>query len=314
MSNKTNLPNYLHIGYSKAASTWLQELLRKDKDVFLVYKSDFFFPLDTGKYKKGIEYYSTFFEGSENFKIRIESHEHIILPFHHPELKCASTNAEVVETAARRIKECLPEIKIILIIRNQTDMLLSRYTQYILQGGKVDASEFLKQLVIDDDNYLKFMDYRYSKIIRKLYDVFGASNVQVLFQEELIHKPEAFIDSLSTFFIHSLSYAPGDMTRKKNPAPSFYGIKVIQAVNRIFVRKIETIESKTKTWIPWIVWALMVKLVRYIDGALVKNKNKKRLFTPEQKRKIKAIYAGDNKKLSGMFDKPVLEYGYYYRD
>lgn len=307
------LPDYLHIGYSKAASTWLQELLRKEKDVFLVYKSGFFFPLNSSSYKKGIDYYSTFFKGAGNYKIRIESHEHIILPFHHPELKCASTNLKVVGTIARRIKEHLPGIKIILIIRNQTDMLLSRYTQYILQGGKSDASEFLNRLVFENDNYLEYVDYRYAKIIRLLRDVFGNANVLVLFQEELNQQPETFLDSLSAFLNHSFAYSPSNM-KKKNPAPSFWGVKIIRFINRILVREIETIESRTKTRGPWLIWRLSVKVIRGLDRLLVKKKNKRRLFTPGEIQKINDIFARDNKNLSGMFDKPVLKYGYYYDD
>lgn len=307
------LPNYLHIGYSKAASTWMQELLRKEKDVFLVYKSGFFFPLNSSSYKKGIDYYSTFFKGAGNYKIRIESHEHIILPFHHPELKCASTNLKVVGIIARRIKEHLPGIKIILIIRNQTHILLSRYTQYILQGGKSAASEFLNRLVFENDNYLEYVDYRYSKIIKLLVDIFGNSNVLVLFQEELNQRPKIFLDSLSTFFNHSFAHFPRDM-KKKNPAPSFWGIKVLRFINRILVREVETIESRTKTRGPWLIWRLLVKVIRGLDHFLIKKKNKERLFSTCELQKIKNIFAVDNKNLSSMFDKPLLEYGYYYDD
>ncbi len=305
------LPDYLHIGYSKAASTWLQGLLRNEEDVFLVYKSDFFFPLNSGGYEKGLEYYSSFFKDAGNSKIKIESHEHIILPFHHPQLKCASTNLEVVETAAKRIKNNLPGIKIILIIRNQADMLLSRYTQYILQGGKLSASEFLNRLAFENDNYLEYVDYRYSKVIRLLFDVFGEPNVLVLFQEELNRRPEKFLDSLSRFFNHTFAYSPGGMKRK-NPAPSFRGVKLLRLVNKLLVKEVETIESRTKTRGPWLIWFLLTRTVRYLDRFLVKKKNKKRLFTPGEIQKIKDIFKEDNKTLAGMFDQPVLEYGYHY--
>ncbi len=54
--------------------------------------------------------------------------------------KAASINLEVVEKMARRRKIHLPEVKIIITIRNKVDILLSRYIQYILQGGPQDAA------------------------------------------------------------------------------------------------------------------------------------------------------------------------------
>lgn len=54
--------------------------------------------------------------------------------------KAASTNLEVVEKIARRRKIHLPEVKIIITTRNKVDILLSRYIQYILQGGPQDAA------------------------------------------------------------------------------------------------------------------------------------------------------------------------------
>lgn len=312
MKNTLTLPNYLHIGYSKAASTWFQEFLRKDEKVFLVYKSDFFFPLHSNKYNKGLQYYSRFFKGAGSYRIRVESHEHIILPFHHPRLKCASTNLEAVEMIARRIKDYLPGIKIVVIIRNQTDILLSRYTQYILQGGKAGSAEFLNKLVFTDDNYLKYMDYRYAKVIQLLYDIFGELYVLVLFQEELKHDPETFLDSLSAFFNHSFSYSPREMKKKKNVAPSPGGSKFIRFINRILVKEVATIEAKTRTRIPWIAWYTLVKTIRYLDRFPGKKKDKRTLFTPGEIKKIRDIFAEDNKNLSRLFNKPLVEYGYYY--
>jgi hypothetical protein len=251
-----------------------------------------------------------FFKGAGSYKIRIESHEHIILPFHHPQFKCASTNLEAVETIARRIKNILPGIKIVIITRNQTDILLSRYTQYILQGGKSGPSEFLNKLVFHDDNYLKYMDYRNAKVIQLLYDILGKSHVLVLFTEELQNQPGKFLESLSTFFNHAFSYSPKEM--KKNVAPSSRGVKVLRFFNRILVKEVETIESKTRTRVPWIAWYALVKAVRWLDRFPGKKKNKRTIFTPGEIQKVRNIFAEDNKKLSRLFDKPLLEYGYYY--
>lgn len=307
-------PNYLHIGYSKAASTWLQEFLRIQKDIFLVYKSYFFFPLESGIYQKGMQYYSEFFKDAAGKKVVIESHEHIILPFHHPELKCASTNLEVVEKIARRIKKHLPEVKIIITIRNQVDILLSRYTQYIIQGGTQDASTFLNKLVLDSDNYLKYMDYRYSKVIKKFYEIFGESNVLVLFQEVLRSKPEEFLKSLSSFLNYKFSYSPGVLKKGKNVSPSYRGIKLLRLINRVLVKEVETIESKPTTRGPYFIWYFFTRVVRVLDHWLIKSKKKRKLFSKGEIERIKELFAEDNKNLSKLLNLSLFEYGYYYDD
>jgi hypothetical protein len=304
------LPNYLHIGYSKAASTWLQDLFRREKGVFLLYKSDFFFPLNSSQWKKGLQYYSGFFKEAGEFKIRIESHEHILLPFHHPRLKCACTNLEVVEKMARRIKQQLPEVKIIITIRNQVDILLSRYTQYILQGGRVSASAFLEELVFQADNYLKYMDYRYSRVIKIFYEIFGKDRVLILNQELLKSKPEAFLHSLSAFFQYPFSSTGGKLKRGKNVAPSYWGTRTLRRINRILVKEVQTSYTKTLTRGPYFIWYLLTRAFRVLDHWLIRKKKKRNLFTPEEIERIKKIFAADNRELATMFDFPFSQHGY----
>jgi hypothetical protein len=303
------LPNFLHIGYSKAASTWLQRLLKLQENIFFVYKTNYFFPLESINYKKGIDWYSSKFKGADGYPVIIESQEHIILPGIHPVLKCATTNIDSVKKIGDKIKLNLPKIKIILIIRNQVDMLISRYSQFILQGGTLSASDFLNALVFDTDNYKLYADYRYAKIISLLYDIFGRQNVLVLFQEELKRNPARFIETLSDFFNVNIVYNPEKISRK-NIAPSRFGLKIIKKLNHLLVKEIETIESKTKTIGPWILWAGLIKIVRSCDRILIKNRNKREFISELELQSIINVYSDDNRKLGKLVSKPVSEYGY----
>jgi hypothetical protein len=249
------------------------------------------------------------FKGAEEYPVIIESQEHIILPEIHPMLKCASTNIGSVKKIGDRIKSNLPNVKIILIVRNQVDMLISRYSQYVLQGGTLSASEFLNALVFGNDNYKLYADYRYTKIISLLYDIFGRQNVLVLFQEELKRHPARFIETLSDFFNVNIVYDP-DKISKKNIAPSRFGLKIIKKLNHFLVREIETIESKAKTIGPWILWAGLIKIVRSCDRILIKNRDKRELLSELELQSIRNIYSYDNRKLGELVSKPVFEYGY----
>ncbi len=304
------LPNYLHIGFSKAASTWFQNYLRKEKDIFLVYKTYYFFPFTSINYEKGIQWYAEQLTGASGREIAIESREHIILPYIHPELECACINLKGVELISGRIKENLPDIKIVVIIRNQVDTLLSRYTQYILQGGKLDASTFFEKLAFASDCWLSYVDYRYSKIINILYEVFGKGNVLVLFQEELKSNRELFFDDLSRFFKRDFSPSSREAGNSANAAPSYWGGQLIRSLNKAYVRYIETRESKTRSRGPYTPWLAAMKLIRTADNALIGNKRKNKLITKDELERIHRIYSPDNKELAKLFNKPVAEYGY----
>lgn len=305
------LPNYLQIGYSKAASTWLQNILRKEKAIFFVYKTYFFYPLSSKNYNKGVEWYAKHFKDASSFKIIIESQEHIILPYIHPELKCASTSLKGVEKISKRIKDNLPDIKIIVTIRNQVDMLLSRYTQYVLQGGTLDASTFFSKLVFTSDCWLHYVDYRYAKIINILYDVFGKSNVLILFHEELKFSREEFLNDLSLFFEYEFSTSYQSEGKSANVAPSYWGVQLIRFLNKVFVKNIETLESKTQTRGPYLLWLVLNKIIRFIDNTLMRNKQKHKLLKEDELERIRQIFSEDNKDLAKMFNKPITEYGYF---
>ena len=305
-----NLPSYLHIGYSKAASTWFQKFLQKHPDVFVVCKTRYFSAFRQKNYKTDLSYYSNFFNKCEGFAIKIESDEHLILPFFHPNFKCACTNIHAVKSLALRINRQLPKSKVIIIIRNQTDILLSRYSQYILQGGTEEPSKFLNELVFNDNNFMKYMDYRYSIVINLLYDIMDQSRVLVLFHEELRENQQSFLKSLFNFFNLSFNSLEPLHLKPKNVALSAWGCQVTRNLNRVFVKEIETIYSRTKSHIPYFAWRFFVKAIRLYDSHFVNNSKKSDLFSKIEIEKIIAIFAEDNLCLSKMFDKPLKDYGY----
>lgn len=305
----TKLPQALHIGFSKAASTWLQDLFRQSEEVFLVYKTFFFSPLNSKIYKKGIDYYSSFFEQAHENQVAVESQEHIILPEIHPELKCATLCLESVQAIAHRIKSDLPDIKIILIIRNQEEMIVSRYLQYVVQGGWLRPEQFFDKLIFNNSNFQRYADYRFFKIIRILERIFGQNNLLVLLQEELFKKRLENIDKISTFLGCEINRTK---IKKKNVGNSYYAIKLIRFLNQYWVRQVETIEKRTQTRGLYHPWLYVKEGIRKFDALMGNKKQKKRYLSEDQRNQLKEIFSSDNKKLEGYLDRSIKELGYYY--
>ena len=112
-SNHTQkLPNFLCIGAERSGTTWLYEVLKIHPEVYLypyIKEINFF----SEHYQKGLNWYKQFFNGS-----RKSSYKAIgdISPqyFHEKE-------------AASRIAQDLPNIRLILFLRNPVNRAFSEY-------------------------------------------------------------------------------------------------------------------------------------------------------------------------------------------
>jgi hypothetical protein len=310
MSSK--LPDFIHIGYSKSASTWLQKLLAKEDGLFFKYKSYFFYPYQSPVYDKGVEHYQSLFEDAPDDKIIVESQEHIILPFIHPdpEVKIASTNLEMIRKMAERMKSVIPNVKIILIIRNQEKMVRSRYIQYLVQGGTLDAQTFLDRTFLNG-MYEEFLDYRYDKVLDVLHDVLSDENVLTLCQEGIARKPEEFVGKLSKFLGCELSFTAESAGKKKNSGASYKTLMLLRKLNRAFVSELNTYNRRTKTKrIPYFLWYFIGRSLVRLDRMFVRDKNLQLLFKDSHYEAIRDTFAESNDNLVNYLGSSVKEYGY----
>ena len=105
------LPNFLVIGSQKSGTTTLHSTLSKHSDVFMPGKKELNYFLESSEYSKGVRYYEGFFQkASQQIAIGEASPGYIC----HPD-------------APERIYECLPSVKLILIVRNPIERAYSQY-------------------------------------------------------------------------------------------------------------------------------------------------------------------------------------------
>lgn len=105
------------------------------------------------------------------------------------------------EIIARRIKESLPGSRIMMVIREQKDMILSMYYQYIIDGGSLSLTDYLTGV----DRHLArspqflFEYYDYVRAFRMYQQHFGVENVLCLPYEMLKSDPERFLLCVAKF-------------------------------------------------------------------------------------------------------------------
>ena len=304
--------NIFHIGFSKCASSWLQNFFKSTDEIYYLEKTHFFSPL----YKKSIFFSKNDYpiQKSKIHKnqIVLESDEHIILPDYCKDLFSNGTTINNVKKVIDKISIVFPSAKIILVIRNQSSLIVSRYSQYVIGGGDKSFQEYFSILNGVDLNTDYFQNY-YFKIISYLFMKFNKNNVHIIFQENLKnHKEIKFLSDFVGIDIPKLK--TNIFTRRKGL--SMIGLYLLRKLNTVFVLKPRTFNTSIKTIIPKFIYLnFIVRSVRLIDYFLF-NSDKFKLYnllTHENKNFLKNKFSNDNKKLFKLFDNQIISSKYYFK-
>lgn len=303
----------LHIGFSKCGSTWLKSIFRSSSEILLVENTHFFSPLYANSIfnKHHPNKHHEYFKNPGINKIVLESDEHIILPNYSNTLNSHGTELETVRKVLRKIKETIPNCKIIIVIRNHKSLLISRYSQYIVKGGKLTFDEFCNILLGMNNNVDMFQNY-YFEIISYLYSQFSKENIFLIILEELKQDEDKILTTLKGFIgINKVKVRTNILTRRKGL--SFYGLALMRKMNRFLVKEKESIYHPIDTIIPIFLYNALTKSIRLIDylfADLIKIKAEK-MVTPHHEFILRNRFREDNKRLSVLLNKPLEKFGYY---
>lgn len=307
------LPSALHVGFSKCASTFLQAFFEDHDDVFLVNQSHFFTPFEMNRYGKGPEYYAGLFAGAATGQVRLESDEHIVLPLFHPVLKAAATTMDSVRTVAEMIRETQPEVRILMMIRNQVGLMASRYSEYLLCGGKKRFGDFVEEFLCcstDGENY--FQNY-YSQVRDVFADTFGEENVLVLLQEELANDETATLQQLCDFLGVAFMRPKQRNVWASRIGLSYRGAGIMRAFNRVVVTAPKQSHARAKTRVPFLAYKVAARAIRTADHLAPKamKGNKNDLITPAIRDRIRAEFDEDNRRLGELLGKDLSRFKYH---
>jgi len=99
---------------------------------------------------------------------------------------------------AWRLNRVFSEAKILIVVRKQTDMIVSTYSQYIYAGGRKSLKKYLRENYYREPSFnLHF--FRYLELIDEYQRLFGLKNVLILPYELLCLEPSIFFNRLSDF-------------------------------------------------------------------------------------------------------------------
>lgn len=210
---------------------------------------------------------------------------------------------------ANRLYSIFPGAKILIIIREQINSLLSMYSYLVAQKGENINLSYGKPSVesfskwIEDQENFKYRSYfetlKYYNLIKYYKNLFGNDNVTVLIFEELVENPEIFAYRLAAYlevecnknFINALH---------ERANQSLYGIRLKYAKFRnTAIYKILGLK-----YIP------VSKIAMFLGIGKENKKNISREIPEKVRNKLIEMYKDDNQKLQSelQIDLSVFNY------
>ena len=120
------LPNFLIIGAQKAGTTWLAKKLCQHPDVFMPSQEIHFFNLKSN-FRKGIDRYENHFANARNRAVIGEKTPNYLWIVE-------KNSGNHLPNIHRNIHKHIPDAKLVVIVRNPVDRLISAVNHYRRYG------------------------------------------------------------------------------------------------------------------------------------------------------------------------------------
>jgi len=313
----------VHIGYHKTASTWLQ------KELFSPH-SDHFFPLAKAGSKKHSKYLATHF-------IR-DDRGHLLSPFQSNKDRVYLEIEKILEekdldgrvpvlsnerltgnphsggfdakAIAERVADCFPNGKIFCMIREQKDMILSTYFQYLRIGGTDSLEEYLRRRYDGRRPGFSPEHLRYVDLLTYYQKLFSPESVLVLPFELFRRDPRRFVSQLGGFVGKEIEVENLDVRKAHNEGRN----RVIESKFRYLnlLAKRSSVNGYSPLYTPWL--RLPVHRLKRVCSWLVPKERHDR-FIEEAGERINAyvgsMYEESNQRLSQLIEMDLSGYGYH---
>lgn len=302
-------PQYLHIGFSKCASTYLRAVFRAHPKIHLVFKSGFFAPV----LARGMTFdaYQALFT-DEPGKVNVESDEHLTLPGVHPELGVRTTSLVEFEKVADRIKEILPDVRIIMVIRNQASLIAARYSEFLIQGGSLDFEQFASTLSGEKAGTNEHFQNYYREIIAILEARFPRDNLLILMQEFMREDTRRATAAIAAFMALGDELAPASGLRSERKSLSLAGMSLLRKVNGCLVRCPSVAGAPPTTKLPVLFYENMVRIIRALDFYVLRYfaNGSSQVMSTSRRKAIQRQFRNDNLMLQEYFGCDLVKLGY----
>lgn len=195
---KMPLPTFIVIGPGKSGSTWLYKCLKEHPEIRLAKdtKETLFF---NHNYNKGLGWYEKFFDGLDGRAIGEVSNDYFFSP-----------------DAPARIAADLPDVRLITMLRNPIDRLISMY-HWNLRNGNFrkwfgDAPVTLDEAIETVPDMLQWNRYR--QYLDNYLRCFRGDQIFVALYDDIKHSPEVLIREIYAFLRVDPNFVPSSLNSR----------------------------------------------------------------------------------------------------
>lgn len=238
-----NLPHFIVLGGHKCGTTSLHNYLNQHPEIFM-------FP------EKGSDFFNR--EGNNGAITTVEEYQKLYQSMTFQ--KCAGEVSSIYlysERACQTIKRYVPQVKMIIILRNPTERAWSKLT-YTLPRNLITSKKV--NCIFTDSKYKDILEYGlYSKYIEMYFSYFSREQIRIFLfddlrsnQQELFSSIFKFLEVDSTFVPDTsviYSYGRGGEIKNKYINNVFTNKQnLIRASISMMLRSITTSETREKIY------------------------------------------------------------------
>lgn len=210
------LPSFIIGGAPKAGTTALWAYLAEHPEVFMPsYKEPHFFsrlqgdlgngivkpgPIRTITYYNGLQWYEDLFKPGSGAKAKGE----------------ASTHYLSAPDAAGLIKEYVPDVRLIFLLRDPVDRLYSQYWQTYRLGTSMPDFESMFKSNHSAFTYFCYVS-KYKMHLERFFSTFAADQILVLLDTDLKNHPEGTLQKVHRFIGVDPEFIPSVLGKAFNP-------------------------------------------------------------------------------------------------
>jgi hypothetical protein len=291
------LPNFLIIGAAKSGTTSLHEYLGQHPQIYMSpLKETNFFSFDGERPNFGgpdadvfnrdcvyrMEDYTRLFEGRTD------------------EIAVGESSPRYLgaEGAASRIKRCIPDAKLIAILRNPADRAFSAFSMRKRDGWEPCAT--LDEAIADEPRRIEerwgsgiYLRHGfYSKLLQPYFEHFGRDQIRGYLYDDLVTAPDLLFEDLFGFLGVDRRFRP-TTTQKLNVS----GV-IKNPVMRMIWTRTHPLQKTIRPLLP--------KAARQVVSRFFTDLEKVRLpFPPEQRERLMAHYRDDIRQLEGLIGRDL---------
>ena len=257
-------PNFFIVGFPKCGTTTLYENLRQHPDIFMPWDPDNFW------ITKEPNFFDQDIQIDRQFSLKSNA-DYLALFQGVTDETCigeSSTFYIYSEEAPKRIYEMNPAAKIIIMLRNPIDMIVSWHFD-CYRWGHENILDFKKALEAEADRklgkripkrcyYPELLQYRsmgkYAKHIKRYLDVFGSDQVKIVLLHDLKNEPQKLFGELTRYLAVDSNFTPD----RKNHNASIK-LSRVHPFSLSFWERFGQMQSRL-SWVPESAWNFAGKL------------------------------------------------------